>query len=142
MAWLSSLRAALRLRWKTATLGERGERAAARYLRRRGYKIVGSRERDRLGEIDLVAVDGRTIVFVEVKTRRSTDAGEPVEAITPDKQARLSRLALAYLKRHGLLEYRARIDVISVLWPADQKRPTIEHYQNAFEPRLRGSFHG
>ena len=75
------------------------------YLRRLGYKIVARRERGRLGELDLVAVDGRTVVFVEVKTRRSHDAGHPAEAVDPEKQRRLTRLALAYLKRHGLLEY-------------------------------------
>ena len=91
------------------TLGQRGERAAARYLRSRGYKIVAAGDRTMLGELDLVAVDGRTVVFVEVKTRESHEAGHPVEAVDADKQARLTRLALAYLKRHDLLECRGPV---------------------------------
>lgn len=130
-------------RWRAAwrhyqSLGERGERAAARHLRRLGYKIVARHERGRLGELDLVAVDGRTVVFVEVKTRRSHDAGHPAEAVGPDKQARLTRLALAYLKRHSLLDCSARFDVVAVTWPESAKRPTIDHRQNAFEAVGRG----
>jgi putative endonuclease len=120
------------------SLGHRGERLAERYLRRLGYKIVGRRERGRLGELDLVAVDGRTIVFVEVKTRTSHDAGHPAEAVGPDKQQRLTRLALAYLKRHELLEHRARFDVLAITWPADAKQPKIDHIKNAFEAVGRG----
>jgi putative endonuclease len=123
---------------RPATLGQRGERAAERYLRRLGYIIVARGRRDRLGEIDLVAVDGRTVVFVEVKTRRSHDAGHPAEAVDEDKQRRLTRLALAFLKRHGLLEHRARFDIVAVTWPDNARRPIIEHIQNAFEPSDRG----
>jgi len=114
-------------------LGPRGERAAARYLRRQGYKIVARGERSPLGEIDLVAVDGRTVVFVEVKTRESQDGGHPADAVTPDKQRRLTRLALAYLKRHRLLENPARFDVVAITWPAGARQPTIEHLRAAFE---------
>ncbi len=121
-------------RWRReATLGQRGESAAARFLRKKGYEIVARSDRQRLGEIDLVAVDGSTIVFVEVKTRRSHEAGHPADAVDPQKQRRLTRLALAFLKRHGLLESPARFDVIAVTWPADCRTPTIEHYENAFE---------
>ena len=115
-------------------LGSRGERAAARFLRRRSYKIVVRRDRSRIGELDMVAVDGRTVVFVEVKTRISDAAGHPAEAIGPEKRRKLTRLALAFLKRHDLLENSARFDVIAVTWPKDARRPTIEHFQNAFEP--------
>lgn len=114
-------------------LGVRGERAAARLLKRLGYMIVAHSERDRIGEIDLVAVDGKTIVFVEVKTRTSQDRGHPAEAVDQDKQRRLTRVALSYLRRHDLLEYPARFDVVAIIWPVEQKRPTIEHFKNAFE---------
>ena len=114
-------------------LGPRGEQAAARYLRRQGYKIVARGERSPLGEIDLVAVDGRTVVFVEVKTRESQDSGHPADAVTPDKQRRLTRLALAYLKRHRLLENPARFDVVAITWPAGARQPTIEHFRAAFD---------
>src|SRR5947209_11296077 len=85
------------------TLGQRGEQAAAKFLRRLGYKVVFQAGRASQGELDLVAVDGRTIVFVEVKTRRSLDAGHPAEAVDDIKQRRLTYLGVAYLKRHGLL---------------------------------------
>jgi len=114
-------------------LGQRGEAAAARFLKRRGYKILARGSRLRPGELDLVALDGRTIVFVEVKTRQSAVAGHPAEAVDAAKQRRLTRLAVTFLKRHGLLDYPARFDVIAITWPADQRRPTIEHFPNAFE---------
>jgi putative endonuclease len=115
------------------TLGQRGEAAAARHLRRQGCKIVARGQRSMLGELDLVVVDGRTVVFVEVKTRESHTAGVPEEAVTPEKQRRLTRLALGYLKRRGLLDYPARFDVVAVTWPAGARRPHIEHVRNAFE---------
>ncbi len=131
--------ARVRAWWRNyRSLGRRGERAAERFLRRLGYRIVGRRERGRLGELDLVAVDGRTVVFVEVKTRRSHDAGHPAEAVGPEKQRRLTRLALAYLKRHDLLDTSARFDVLAVTWPATGRRPTIAHYKSAFEAVGRG----
>ncbi len=121
-------------------LGERGERAAARYLKRRGYRILARGNRLVPGELDLVALDRDTVVFVEVKTRRSADAGHPAEAVTPAKQRQLTRLAVTFLKRHGLLERRARFDVIAVTWPEGQ-RPTIEHFPNAFEAVGRDEFY-
>jgi putative endonuclease len=117
----------------TKTLGQRGEAAAARFLKKKGYLVVAQSNRMRLGEIDLVAIDQRTIVFVEVKTRRTHDAGHPAEAVDQDKQRRLTRLALSYLKRHQLLEYRARFDVVAVTWAEDNREPLIEHFENAFE---------
>lgn len=95
-------------------------------------------QRDRLGELDLVAVDGRTIVFVEVKTRTSCDYGPPDTAVDREKQRRLSRVALAFLKRHDLLECSARFDVIAVVWPPGARTPLIEHYRDAFEVVGRG----
>src|SRR5690606_13859012 len=82
-----------RFRWFAAApsypLGQQGERYAAKWLRRRGYKIVAGGERSRYGEIDLVAVKKRTLVFVEVKTRRSGAGGHPAEAVGPEKQRRI-----------------------------------------------------
>jgi putative endonuclease len=115
------------------TLGQRGEAAAARYLRRRRYKILARSDHFGPGELDLVALDRTTIVFVEVKTRQSGEAGHPAEAVDEEKQRRLTRLAVSFLKRHRLLEYPARFDVIAVTWPAGKRRPAIEHIKNAFE---------
>ncbi|HVX61038.1 MAG TPA: YraN family protein, partial [Pirellulales bacterium] len=113
--------------------------AAARHLKRLGYKLVARGSRSSLGEIDLVAVDGRTVVFVEVKTRQSQDAGHPVEAVDQEKQRRLTRLAVAYLKQHGLLEYPVRFDIVAVTWPGGSRRPRIEHFIGAFEAQGRSS---
>ena len=132
-AWLARLRLQRPLGWQ-------GETVAARFLRRRGYKILAHGERAKSGELDLVAIDGQTVVFVEVKTRRSASTGHPAEAVTPDKQRRLTRAAVAWLKRHGLLEHPARFDVVAVTWPQSQWRPTIEHFPNAFEAVGKNEF--
>jgi putative endonuclease len=124
--------------WLAGWLGNEGERLAARYLRRQGYKILARRYRTALGEIDLIARDGACIVIVEVKTRRSDAAGQPHEAVDMYKQAQLARLALAFLKRHRLLEHPARFDVVSIVWEGADAEPQIVHYRNAFEPPGRG----
>jgi putative endonuclease len=131
--WLSE-------RFRPATLGERGERQAARHLRRKKYKIVATRRRLRYGEIDIVAVDGTTIVFVEVKTRRSETGPRPALAVDDHRRRRMTRAATAFLKSHGLLEYPARFDIVEVVWPAGRRRPTIVHHQNAFPAEGRGQF--
>ncbi|HLJ12174.1 MAG TPA: YraN family protein [Planctomycetaceae bacterium] len=123
--------------WLAGWLGDKGERQAARYLRRQGFKILARRFRTELGELDLVARDGACTVFVEVKTRRSDLAGQPHEAVDRAKQAQLTRLALAFLKRFRLLEQPARFDIVSILWDGAQE-PQIRHYRNAFEPPGRG----
>ena len=125
--------------WPEPQLGLRGERAAERFLRRLGYKIVARGERGAVGELDLVAVDGGTVVFVEVKTRRSSTA-VPAEAVDTQKQRQLTRLALSFLRRHELLEYPARFDVVAVHWPEAARRPNIQHYPNAFEAVGQGQF--
>jgi putative endonuclease len=134
MRWLAPLAEPICL-WldRRHPLGRRGENAAARFLWRQGYILVARGQRGRIGELDLVAVQGRTIVFVEVKTRASTDAGHPSDAVDHDKQARLTRLALAYMKRHDLLDCSARFDVVAITWPDGQFRPRIEHFPSAFE---------
>lgn len=135
-----SLRTWLAERFPPKSLGQRGEDAAARHLKRLGYHILARHCRSRLGELDLVAADGRTVVFVEVKTRRSTDAGHPAEAIDERKERKLTRAALAYLKAQGLLNYAARFDVVAITWPDGARRPSIEHFQNAFSPPGQGQF--
>lgn len=121
------------LRRRPQTLGERGELAAERLLKRLGYKIVGRRVRFDRGELDLVAVDGRVVVFVEVKTRTNTDKGTPAEAVDHEKQRAMTRAAQLYLKRHGLMGYAARFDVVTVTWADPQGEPAVEHFRSAFE---------
>ncbi len=129
-----------RLRRDPPPLGQRGERYAAKWLRRHSYKIVAGGNRTRYGEIDLVAIDGETIVFVEVKTRRSHEIGDAAAAVNSEKQRRIIRSALAFLKEHRLLEYAVRFDVVAIVWPEDAARPQLEHIKNAFEPPDRGQF--
>jgi putative endonuclease len=110
--------------------GDQGERAAARFLRREGMRIL-TRGYDTLwGEIDLIARDGDILVFVEVKTRRR---GTPAEAVTPEKQRRLTLAALHFLRRRNLLEQRSRFDVVAIVWAEDRRAPEIEHIRGAFE---------
>jgi putative endonuclease len=122
------------------TLGQRGEAIAARFLRRRGYKVLARGDRAGPGEIDLVMLDRKTIVFVEVKTRQSHDAGHPADAVDDKKQRRLTRLAVAFLRRHRLLDCPARFDVVAVTWPNGKRSPQIEHFQNAFDAIGEGEF--
>ena len=131
---LTALKGQIRKWLKPPTLGECGERAAIRHLRKLGYIIVAHSIRDRAGEIDIVAVDRRTIIFVEVKARSSDIAGQPVEAVDENKQHRVARMALRYLKRHDLLEQRWRFDIVAVTWPKGRRRPAIKHLPSAFEP--------
>src|SRR5690606_38992869 len=97
-----------------------------------GYRVVTTRLKQRYGEIDIVAVDGQTNVFVEVKTRRLASTTQPAEAVDHTRQQRLTRAALAFLKYHGLLEYPSRFDVIEIVWPADSTVPEIRHIIDAF----------
>ncbi|MCA9239825.1 MAG: YraN family protein [Planctomycetales bacterium] len=126
------------------TLGQRGEAVAARLLRRKGYRIVAGARRSRFGEIDLIAVENkRTVVFVEVKTRRSDRGGLPEETVGHEQQQRIAHSALAFLKSHGLLEHPARFDIIAIVWPKDCPRPTsVKHLENAYEPRGVGGLFG
>jgi len=119
--------------WWRRWFGTRSERAAARFLRRLGCRVLARNYRCPHGELDLVAVQGRCVVFVEV---RSTGGDEPLraaESVNAVKQRRLSRLALHYLKRHRLLDRSCRFDVLALHLPAAQKEPSITHYKSAFE---------
>jgi putative endonuclease len=118
----------------TQSLGNRGELAAERFLLRLGYVIIERGYHDKTGEVDLIAVDHETVVFVEVKTRTSDAAGDPTEAVDEAKQRHLTSAATGYLKWHRLTDCRARFDVIAIIWPAESNPPQITHYENAFEP--------
>jgi putative endonuclease len=128
-------------RLRPLSLGEQGERHAARYLRRIcRYRIVATRRRLRYGEFDVIVIDGLTVVFVEVKTRRSETGPRPALAVDDLRRRRMTRAATAFLKSHGLLEYPARFDIVEVVWPIEQRRPQIQHHQNAFPAEGRGQF--
>jgi putative endonuclease len=119
-------------------LGDRGERAASRFLRKAGMRVILRGYRTHQGEIDLVVRDGDILVFVEVKARRW---GQPAEAVTTEKQRRITITALEFLKRHHLLEQQCRFDVVAIIWPDDRRQPVIEHIRNAFESVGRGQMY-
>lgn len=122
-------------------LGVRGEELAARYLKRLGYRILARGHRNTFGEIDLIALDGQVVVFVEVKTRHDTAHGLPSDAVDREKQRRLTRAALGYLKKQRWLDRSARFDVIAVVWSNDNGLPDVTHYRHAFEATDRGQLY-
>jgi putative endonuclease len=113
------------------TLGRRGEGLAAKVLRRKGYRIVATNVRTPYGELDLVARQGRWVVFVEVKARSSAAFGAPEEAVGPVKRRRLSRSALHWLTENGLADAPARFDVVGVMDSAAGVEVNV--VQNAFD---------
>ena len=113
-------------------LGDQGEQAAARFLEKAGFKILHRNYRTRLGEIDLIADDEGTTVFVEVKTRRSLAFGSPQEAVHPRKRRQITRVALNYIRQRGLEGGSFRFDVVSV-FVNDRLQPAhIEIIRDAF----------
>ena len=112
-------------------LGDRGENAAERQLRKAGMDILARGFRYRGGEIDLIARDGSELVFVEVKTRTSDDFGNPEESVTWVKRRKILRTATYYLQSRSALEQPCRFDVISIRVDA-QGDPVLEHLRDAF----------
>lgn len=119
------------MKTKRQKFGEKGEALAARHLKKAGYKIIETNYRTRLGEIDIIAKDKDTIVFVEVKTRTSVHFGSPKWAVTPQKQKKISMAALYYLKATDQSTARARFDVVAVI--SNRDKPQVEIIKNAFE---------
>ena len=114
------------------TTGVKGEEEAARFLTRSGYSILDRNVRTRAGEIDLVAKEGKTLVFVEVKTRRDMEGDPPQAAVNTRKQNRLGKLALGYLKLKRIRPTPCRFDVISVIFNDEGGVKAIRHIPNAF----------
>jgi putative endonuclease len=113
------------------SLGRRGENVAARYLRNHGYKIIQRNYVCPVGEVDIVAKEGRTLVFVEVKTRTDDDPS-PETQVNAFKQHQLTKTAKVYLARYGQPQPPARFDVVAVVWPEGES-PRIRHTTNAFD---------
>jgi putative endonuclease len=111
-------------------LGKIGEDLACRELEGRGYAILARRYRRRAGELDIIARDGPTVVFVEVKAREGREFGDGADAVTSLKRRRMTRVALEYLVRHRLTHCPCRFDVVSI--HMENGHPLIEVYQNAF----------
>jgi putative endonuclease len=111
--------------------GKIGEDLACRELRRRGYAIIARRYRVRGGELDIVARDGETLVFVEVKARADAAFGGAAAAVTALKQHRIGRLAEDYLARHRLTDIPCRFDVVSISFETGV--PRVDVIRNAFD---------
>lgn len=111
--------------------GKIGEQMAAAYLQEAGYQILERNYRCPFGEIDIIAREGDTLVFVEVKSRRSENFGLPQLAVGPEKQRRISRISLYYLQSHRLDEANVRFDVVAIL--LRRENPSIELIKDAFE---------
>lgn len=114
-------------------LGKSGEEAAVNFLTKKGYKILKRNYKNKLGEIDIIAKDDKTLCFVEVKTRTNLNFGYPQEAITIFKQRQLNKVALWYLKQYNLFDVPVRFDIVCVIFNQENKTE-IEIIKNAFGP--------
>ena len=114
-------------------LGQWGEKKAAEFLSANGYQVLERNYKNRLGEIDLIALDRKVLCFIEVKTRRSLAYGRPYESVTRRKQVKIAQVALAYLKhRFGKVDINARFDVVSIVQD-NFGQIRIEHIPSAFD---------
>ncbi|MBU4287313.1 MAG: YraN family protein [Proteobacteria bacterium] len=116
---------------KQQNFGKKSESIAAKLLKKHGYKILEQNYRTKLGEIDIIAKDKDTLVFVEVKSRSSNLFGNPKWAVTPKKQRKISMVALLYIKSTKQSNVKARFDVVAISSAKD--KPSIEIIKNAFE---------
>lgn len=114
-------------------LGLRGELAAERFLLRQGYWIIERSFGEKVGEIDLIVSNGKSVIFVEVKTRSSDVAGDPAEAVDAEKQRHITQTARLFAIKNRLENSSLRFDVVSILWADVSQPPNITHFQNAFE---------
>lgn len=126
------------LKSRKISLGEAGEKVAAKYLKKRGYKILefnfSNDKGRRMGEIDVIAKDGNTIVFVEVKTRSLSPRNDvlPEESIGTKKLHRLNKIANFYLRKNNLLNSDYRFDAISVWVDKKDRKSKIKHMKSIF----------
>ena len=116
---------------KRQQFGKKSESLAVRYLKKNGYKILEQNYRNKIGEIDIIAKEKGTLVFVEVKARKTHVFGNPKWAVTPKKQRKISMAALYYLKATKQIHVKARFDVVALSLAKDN--PQIEIIKNAFE---------
>jgi putative endonuclease len=121
--------------------GRRSERFAARYLRRHGCRVLGRNLDDRLGEIDLLALDGETLVVVEVRSSETRTFDELAATVNHDKQRRLTDAILRFIQKRRLWNVGVRFDVIALRWPPGAREPDLRHYRHAFQSVGRYQFH-
>ena len=118
---------------KRLAFGKAGEKAAVAFLKKQGYRILKKNFRTAVGEIDIIAEQGRTVVFIEVKTRSGDKFGHPFEAITSAKQKKISRTAESFLSRFKVKDRDLRFDVVAVTGsPEEPDALKVELLQDAF----------
>ncbi len=133
-----------RWRWWKRWFGRRGERAAAKFLRRLGYRLLASNVSDRAGELDILALDGETLVIVEVRST-SSDRPDAIEetaaSVDLRKQQRITGAATRFLAARRLLgKIAVRYDILVVVWPELAREPAFRHIPHAFESTGRFQF--
>ena len=116
-------------------LGRVGEKRAARFLRRKGFRIVTRNYSCYAGEVDIVALDGKTIVFVEVKTRTGSVHADPEDAVDRAKRNRIGRIAATFLRQTQSERRDYRFDIVSIV-ADDAGKMTVEHFPDAFVPEI------
>ena len=113
-------------------VGRRGEQVAVRYLKSKGYRILERNYRWNRAEIDVIALDGEVLVFIEVKTRGGEEFGTPARAVDRRKQKQIARVAAHYLQERRLAGTDCRFDVLALLEKVESGKLEIEHIKNAF----------
>ncbi len=113
-------------------LGDLGEDLAAKFLVRKGYEILAKKYRSKFGELDIVARDRGTLVFVEVRSRSRSEYGLPQETINNAKKERLRKAAIAFQSRYGLLDYNSRFDCVAIVFGDNGRVENIELIKDAF----------
>ena len=113
--------------------GKQGEKAAVRFLKKKGYRIIEKNYRNKSGEIEIVAEQDQVVVFVEVISRADTEYGEPLEAVTPHKQRKIGLVARGFLTQHRIENRDCRFDVVGIKGdPNEPKTWEIELVPDAF----------
>jgi putative endonuclease len=113
--------------------GKEGEKAAVKFLKKKGYRIIEKNYRNKSGEIDIVAEQDQVLVFVEVKSRAGGEYGEPLEAVTPHKQRKIGRVARGFVAQHRIENRDCRFDVVGIKGsPNEPKTWEVELAQDAF----------
>ena len=113
--------------------GKEGEKAAVRFLKKKGYRIIEKNYRNKSGEIDIVAEQDQVLVFIEVKSRADSEYGEPLEAVTPHKHRKIGQVARGFLTQHQIENRDCRFDVVGIKGnPNEPKTWEVELVQDAF----------
>jgi len=127
--------------WWRRWFGQRSERAAARYLRRHGHRILQQNVNDGQGEIDLLTIEGDTLVVVEVRSTENRDLQSVAASVNREKQKRLTNAILRFRQRRRLHDVPIRFDVLVIAWPAAEREPRVLHFRNAFPAIGRFQMH-